>query len=162
MTGETIVFGICAGVAATATMDVCAKALRRLGVIAGAKGKWVGRWYLGIARGQFAHSNIADAPALPGEERAAMIGHYLIGTVLAVLYFVGAICMGVSPDGLLVAIGYGLATSIFPWFLLFPAFGYGLLGLKGPTELRLLTSSFLNHLAYGFGLWWTATALPLS
>ncbi len=59
MTGETIVFGVCAGVAATVTMDVLASACRRLGLTAGAKGQWVGRWYLGIARGHFVHSNIA-------------------------------------------------------------------------------------------------------
>ncbi len=161
MTGETILFGIIAGIAATWTMDMLASALRRIGLVVGAKGQWVGRWYLGMARGQFAHSNIADSPPLPGEQRAALIGHYAIGTVLAVLYFVGAEWMGVSQSGFLAAIGYGLATNVFPWFLLFPAFGFGLLGLQGPAELRLLRSSFLNHLAYGFGLWWTALVLSL-
>ncbi len=51
MTGETIVFGFCAGVAATVTMDVLASASRRVGLIAGAKGQWVGRWFLGEVTG---------------------------------------------------------------------------------------------------------------
>jgi len=161
MTGETLVFGFCAGVAATVTMDVLASASRRLGLTVGAKGQWVGRWYLGIARGQFVHSNIADAPEQPGEKRAALVGHYVIGIVLAVFYVVGAGWLGLSPDGFLVALGYGFATSVFPWFLVFPALGFGFFGLKGPPELKLFTTSLINHLSYGFGLWWIAKVLPL-
>jgi hypothetical protein len=161
MTGETIVSmasGICVGVAATVTMDVLSSFSRRAGLTAGAQGQWVGRWYLGIAQGQFVHSNIAAAPEQAGEKRAALIGHYLIGIALAVFYVVGAGWLGVSPGEFLVALGYGLATCVFPWFLVYPALGFGVFGLKGPPELRLFTSSVLNHLFYGFGLWW-ATGL---
>ena len=161
MTGETFVFGICAGVAATVTMDVLTNAFQRVGLTVGAKGQWVGRWYLGIARGQFVHSNIAVAPERLGEKRAALVGHYVIGIALAVLYVAGAGWLGVSPDEFLVALGYGFATSVFPWFLLFPALGFGFFGLKGPPELRMFTTSLINHLSYGFGLWWIAKVLPL-
>ena len=160
MTCETIVFGFCAGVAATVTMDVLAMASRRVGLTAGAKGQWVGRWYLGIARGHFVHSNIAYAAQQPGEERAALIGHYLIGITLAVFYVAGAGWLGVSPDGFLLALGYGFATTVFPWFLVLPSLGFGAFGLKGPPELKLFTSSLMNHLSYGFGLWWIAKVLP--
>jgi hypothetical protein len=160
MTGEMLVLGICSGIAATVTMDVLASAFRRVGLTVGAKGLWVGRWYLGIARGQFVHSDIAAAPELAGERRAAMVGHYVIGIALAVLYIAGAGRLGVAPDAFLVALGYGFATSVFPWFLLFPALGFGFFGLKGPPELRLFTTSLVNHLSYGFGLWWIAKVLP--
>lgn len=164
MTGETvvsIVFGVCVGVAATVTMDVLASVSRRVGLAAGAKGQWVGRWYLGIARGEFVHSNIAAAPEQTGEKRAALVGHYAIGIALAVLYVVGAGRLGVSPGVFLVALGYGFATCVFPWFLVYPALGFGWFGLRGPPELRLFTSSLMNHLFYGFGLWWIAQVLRL-
>ena len=164
MTGETIVsmvFGVCVGVAATVTMDVLGSASRRVGLAAGAKGQWVGRWYLGIARGKFVHSNIAASPEQAGEKRAALVGHYAIGIALAVLYVVGAGWLGVSPGGFLVALGYGFATSVFPWFLVFPALGFGVFGRRGPPELRLFTSSLMNHLFYGFGLWWISKVLRL-
>lgn len=164
MNGETLasmVSGVCVGVAATVTMDVLASASRRLGLAAGAKGQWVGRWYLGIAQGQFAHSNIAAAPEQAGERWAALVGHYAIGIALAVLYVVGAGWLGVSPGVLLVALGYGFATCAFPWFLVFPALGFGLFGLSGPPELKLFTASLMNHLFYGFGLWWIAKVLRL-
>ena len=164
MTGETIVLlmsGVLVGIAATVTMDVFGSVARRVGLAAGAKGQWVGRWYLGIARGNLFHSDIASTPERPGEVRAALVGHYVIGITLAVLYVVGAGWLGVSPGVLLVALGYGLATCVFPWFLVFPSLGFGLLGLKGPPELRLFTTSVLNHLSYGFGLWWMSKVLPL-
>jgi len=164
MTGEmimSIVYGICVGVAATVTMDVLASGSQRVGLTVGAKGEWIGRWYLGIARGQFVHSNIAAAPEQVGEKRAALIGHYAIGIALAILYVVGAGWLGVSPGALLVALGYGFATCVFPWFLVFPALGFGLFGLRGPPELRLITTSIVNHLFYGFGLWWSANLFQL-
>ena len=154
--------GALVGVGATVTMDVLTRVSQRLGLVAGAKGRWVGRWYLGIARGQFLHSNIAAAPEEAGEKWAALVGHYLIGIALAVFYFVGAGWLGLSPSVFLVALGYGFATCVFPWFLVFPALGFGLFGLRGPPELRLFTSSLMNHLFYGFGLWWIASVLQLT
>jgi hypothetical protein len=44
---------------------------------------------------------------------------------------------------------------------MFPAMGFGLLGLKGPAESRLFVSSLANHLYYGLGLWGIAGLLPL-
>ncbi len=153
-----MVVGVGMGVAATVTMDVVGGLSRRVGLAAGAKGQWVGRWYLGIPRGQLVHSNIANAPERAGEKRAALVGHYVIGIALAVLFVLGAGWLGVSPDGLVVALGYGVATCVFPWFLVFPALGFGAFGRRGPPELRLFTSSVMNHLFYGFGLWWSAKA----
>jgi hypothetical protein len=165
MAGDTVdwvLFGIVVGVAATVTMDVLGALARRLGLAVGAKGAWVGRWYLGIAHGRFVHSDITSAPKLAGEQRAALIGHYVIGIVLAVFYVVGASSLGFSLGSFPVALGYGLATCVFPWFLVFPALGFGAFGCKGPKELRLFTASVLNHSFYGVGLWWSVKLLLLA
>jgi hypothetical protein len=156
-----IVAGVLVGSASTMTMDVLGSLSRKVGLAAGANGQWVGRWYLGMARGQFVHANIAASPEQAGERRAALIGHYLIGIALAVLYVVAASVLGVTPASFAVAVGYGLATCVFPWFLVFPALGFGMFGRKGPRELRLFTSSLLNHFFYGFGLWWMSHVLWL-
>ena len=44
---------------------------------------------------------------------------------------------------------------------MFPALGFGLFGLRGPSELRLLSTSVVNHLFYGFGLWWISSVISL-
>lgn len=159
MTFETIAFGIIAGITATATMDVLAIVFGRIGLTAGAKGEWVGRWYIGISRGQFVHEDITTATGQAGEKQAALVGHYVIGIVLAVFYIAGAGWLSVSPDSFFAALGYGFATTVFPWFLVLPALGFGVFGLKGPPELKLFRSSLLNHLSYGFGLWWITKLL---
>ena len=156
-----VVWGIVMGVAATITMDVLGSVSRRTGLTVGAKGTWVGRWYLGMARGRFYHSKIDAVPEQSGEKQAALIGHYVIGVVLALVYVLGAGWMGLSPAGLFLGLAYGLATCVFPWFLVYPALGFGALGIKGPPELKLFTSSVLNHLFYGLGLWWSALVLGL-
>jgi hypothetical protein len=156
-----MVLAVAAGVAATATMDALASLARRLGLVVGARGAWVGRWYLGLVQGRFVHPDISIAPEQAGEKRAALVGHYVIGIVLAVLYVFGARWLGASPVGIRNALGYGLATCVFPWLLLFPAMGFGWFGRRGPPELRLFTTSVLNHLFYGFGLWWSAHLLGL-
>lgn len=164
MTSETImsiVLAACAGVAATVTMDVLGSISRKLGLTAGASGRWVGRWYLGMLRGRFAHTDIAAIPEQAGEKQAALIGHYVIGVVLAVFYVVGAGWLDVSPGLLVVAIAYGLATCVFPLFLVYPALGFGPLGLRAPAGLRPITTSLMNHLFYGFGLWWAVKVLQL-
>jgi integral membrane sensor domain MASE1 len=92
---------------------------------------------------------------------AALAGHYAIGIALALVYVIGAGWLGIPPDSFLAALGYGFATSVFPWFLVMPSLGFGVFGLNGPPELKLFRSSLLNHLSYGLGLWWTAKVLPL-
>ena len=85
-----------------------------------------------------------------------------LGIVLSVFYVVAAGWLGVAPSGFVVAVGYGLATCVFPWFLVLPALGFGVLGVNGPPRLRLFTSSVLNHLFYGLGLWWSSNLLQLA
>lgn len=162
MTIETLLVGIFAGVAATATMDFMAIAAHKLGLTVGAKGQWVGRWYLGFLRGRFAYADITAEPELPGEARAAFLGHYAIGVVLGVLYVAGAGWLDMAPNRILPALGYGLATTVFPWFLLFPCMGFGFFGMKGPRELKLFRTSLVNHLGYGFGLWWATAVIAIA
>ncbi len=161
MNSEAIIFGALTGIAATATMDLLAVVSGKIGLTAGARGEWVGRWYLGMTRGQFAHSDITLAPEQAGEKQAALFGHYAIGIVLALFYVVAARWLGVRPDSLFIALGYGFATTVFPWLLVLPALGFGAFGLQGPPGLKLFRTSLLNHLSYGLGLWWMAKLLPL-
>jgi len=153
--------GLLVGIGATLTMDLLSGRARKIGIVAGADGRWVGRWYLGIAKGTFVHRDIAASPEQAGEGRAALIGHYIIGVALAIVYVFGARWLSLPQGGAIVAIGYGLATCVFPWFMVLPALGFGVFGLKGPDEMKLFRTSVFNHLFYGLGLWWTSWVLRL-
>ena len=133
------------GVAATFTMDQLGRGARRLGWPAGITARWIGRWFLGILSGRVFYSNIAAAPERPREGLVTLLTHYAIGIVLAIVYLIGTPWLAVSPSKLPVALSYGLATNVFPWFLMFPAMGFGLLGVKSPAGRNLFvpTEPFL-------------------
>jgi hypothetical protein len=47
---------------------------------------------------------------------------------------------------------WGLATVLFPWFILFPGFGWGFFGVRAPSNVRPLISPIVEHSLYGLGL----------
>jgi hypothetical protein len=47
---------------------------------------------------------------------------------------------------------FGLATSLLPWFVLLPSFGWGLFGRRGPRGSNALLASTLSHIPYGLGV----------
>ncbi|PLX32339.1 MAG: hypothetical protein C0600_02895 [Ignavibacteria bacterium] len=141
------------GTAATATMDVLTTIARRLGFANGAKGAWVGRWYLGMFHGRFAHVDITSLPEHRGEKAVAMAGHYAIGIVLAIAYVYGCWWLGLSPRSFLAATGFSTSTVVFPLFVVYPALGFGCCGSRS-SDLKPLQTSFLSHFFYGIGLWW--------
>ncbi len=155
-----ILHSILTGIAATLTMDLLTGFARRSGIAAGAKGAWIGRWYLGMAEGLFLHRDIVSSKERRGEKGAAMAGHYVIGIVLAVAYVHGAVWLGLSPGAFLPSVGFGTATVVLPLFLVYPALGFGCCGRIAP-ELKPLQTSLLNHVFYGLGLWWSCNALTL-
>ncbi len=67
-----------------------------------------------------------------------------------VLYLVFDVTL--PEDHLLPALLWGLATSLLPWFVLYPAFGWGLLGTRAPNGTRPLLSTAISHSLYGLGL----------
>ncbi|MCB2204600.1 DUF2938 domain-containing protein [bacterium] len=142
------------GVAATVTMDLLTGIARRFRFAEGAKGAWVGRWYLGMLHGRWVHADISTSPECRGEKTASLAGHYMIGTVLAAVYVHGAGWLGLSPESLPNAVGFGIATVIFPLFLVYPGLGFGCCGRR-VSQLKPLQTSYLSHIFYGIGLWWS-------
>jgi hypothetical protein len=102
-------------------------------------------------RGRFAHEDITRPEPVAHEAGIGMASHYGIGLVLGVAY---ALLLRVSHargSSLRQAVGYGIATTVFPWFLMFPARGQGVLGLRD-GDLRAPARALCAHVAYGVGL----------
>jgi hypothetical protein len=108
----------------------------------------LGRWVAYMARGRFTHRDIRETLPVRGEVLIGMVCHYAIGTTLTLGYLVVLQAAGLTPD-ILTGLGYGLATTIFPWFLMFPALGAGWLGRRVP---HLTRTAVWNHTWYGIGL----------
>ena len=122
------------GILATISMDVLSVTALKLGWIAFLPPRLTGRWFASMARGQFVHSDIGQAPPINHEMAVAAPMHYVIGITLALVYLLASSSLGLSPRSPIPALGFALCSSVLPWLLMFPAMGYGWFGLHGPPE----------------------------
>ncbi len=147
-----LMYGVIAGILATLAMDIGGTLARIAGVTAPMSPRLTGKWMAYVLRGQLRHSDIATSPEVPVPMPLVGVAHYVIGIVLALAYLTLLNTFSVQSEHFWLAVLYGIVTTIFPWFLLFPAMGYGPFGVKAPPEHRLLHSSLVNHTIYGIGL----------
>jgi len=136
--------GVLVGVLATITMDVLTSTLYKLQLIAPLHPRLAGRWFASIARGQLLVNDIGQLPPVR-EVAIAVPMHYVIGITLALLYLLVSATLGLSPRSPSVALGFARCTTVFPWFMMFPAMGYGWFGSHGPTGTRLFLASLVTH-----------------
>ena len=137
--------GVLVGVLATLTMDVLTSIFYKLQLIAPLHPRLVGRWFASIARGRLLVSDIGRLQPVNREVAIAVPVHYVIGITLALLYLLVSSTLGLSPRNPSVALGFALCTNIFPWFMMFPAMGYGWFDSRGPTGTRLFLASLVTY-----------------
>ena len=63
-----------------------------------------------------------------------------------------AFSVSLPGNHLLSSLVWGLATTLLPWVILFPAFGWGFFGVRAPKGRRPLILPTVSHLVYGLGL----------
>ena len=121
----------------------------------------IGRWIGYLLRGKFRHTDILQTPPLRGELVLGLAAHYLIGIVLTLVYL-GLLVVAHATPTALSAILYGTATTVFPWFLMFPSQGMGWLGQDAPGDAHLARVSLFNHIIFGLGIaLWMAVMRPI-
>ena len=143
------------GIVGAVLMDITETAMARVGIRSGVNIALVGRWFLGLTRGRLAHADIQSSPSLAHESDLGWAFHFLVGGGgVALIYPVVLLTMGV-PDPAHPVLGgllFGLLTSLLPWFVLLPAFGWGWFGRRGPPGANALLASPLSHIPYGLGV----------
>ncbi|MGC2167267.1 MAG: DUF2938 family protein, partial [Gallionella sp.] len=111
-------------------------------------------WETRGLRGQFTHSNILNSPPLPNEVIMGWAFHFLVGGGgVALIYplFFQATHLPLPGNHLFAGLIFGLLTSLLPWLILLPSFGWGFFGVRGPQGSNALLASTLSHIPYGFG-----------
>lgn len=141
------------GVGATIFMDVYALIIKKLLNIPPLDYRLLGRWIGHFKNGKFSHSNIIQALPIRGEKAIGWLAHYSIGIIFAYLLLL------IWGEGWLVdptispAIFIGLATTLAPWLMMQPAFGFGIAASKLPNPSVARLRSLQTHLIYGIGLY---------
>jgi hypothetical protein len=109
---------------------------------------------LHAARGQFVHKDIIKAAPVKHESAIGGITHYVLGGSLAVTYPALYLISGapLTPKHMFLAALWGLATTLLPWVIFYPAFGWGLFGSRAPEGIRPVLSPTISHLVYGVGV----------
>ena len=76
---EIFAWAFLGGIVGAALMDVTESYAAKAGISSGVNIALVGRWFLGLLRGQFAHSNILDSKPFPHEINAGWAFHFIVG-----------------------------------------------------------------------------------
>lgn len=143
------------GLLGAVLMDISESYAAKLWITSGVNIALVGRWFLGLLHGRFAHADIREATPYPGEVGAGWAFHLLIGGGgVGLLYPSLFMAAGLPLPGNAIFGGalFGLATSVLPWFVLLPSFGWGWFGRRGPQDSNALLASTLSHIPYGLGV----------
>ncbi|MFM9888782.1 MAG: DUF2938 family protein [Burkholderiales bacterium] len=150
-----MVLAFLGGIVGAVLMDITETVAARFGITSGVNVALVGRWFMALTRGQFGHANILQSQPLPCEVTVGWAFHILVGGGgVALLYPVFFQYAGIAlpANHLLGGVLFGLATSLLPWFILLPSFGWGLFGRRGPRGSNALLASMISHVPYGLGV----------
>ena len=147
------------GAGATLVMDLWTLFRRRAFGIPSLDYALVGRWIGHMMHGRFRHVSIVAASPVAGERALGWLAHYAIGIAFAVLPVAIAGTAWTSTPTPLPALVAGLASVVAPFFVMQPAFGFGIAASRTPHPGVARRRSLVTHLSYGVGLYLAAFTL---
>ena len=147
------------GIGATIFIDLYAFILQRYFNIPSLNYQFVGRWLVGISKGQFVHHKIMQSPSVRFEKYIGWVSHYVIGIIFSTLFIkiVGTHWF-ISPK-LFSALLFGVSTVIFPFFLMQPCLGFGIAASQTPSPSSARLKSLSTHFMFGVGLYFSTILL---
>lgn len=158
MTSESFFYAVIIGIGATITMDIWAWLKRVLFKQASLDYRLVGRWVIHWFSLKFFHQSIQKSPVKSGEYFVGWIVHYMTGILFAVGFILVWGLQWTSPQ-FLPAIITGVATVVFPLFIMQPAFGMGFAASKAPSPWTARKNALVTHSVFGVGLYLSSLLL---
>ncbi|WP_413513549.1 DUF2938 domain-containing protein [Myroides odoratus] len=148
-----LVYAIFIGVTATLFMDLYALFNRKVFKIPSLNYAFLGRWIGHFKNGVFSHNTIVQAQPISGEKAIGWGAHYLIGVTFAFVLLVICGVDWVNHPTLIPALLVGILTTVAPYFMMQPAFGFGVAASKTPNPKVARMRSLATHTIYGIGLY---------
>lgn len=143
------------GLVGSVLMDLTESQISKFGINSGVNGSYIGRWVKGLFSGVLTHMDIRKSAEVKNEALIGLIFHFIAGGgLVALAYPVFILMVGndLFINHIIMSIIFGLLTSILPWFILMPAFGWGFFGVKGPAGTKPVLSPLISHISYGLGI----------
>ena len=147
---------IAIGIGATVLMDLWNFFLKRAFGIPSLNYCFLGRWVRHMPEGTFRHASIAKAPAKSFECQTGWLTHYTIGPTLTIVFVAIVSESWLEQPRPLPALIFGLATVVFPMFVMQPSLGLGIASSRTPDPTKARLKSLATHLVFGIGLYVTA------
>jgi hypothetical protein len=141
------------GVGATLVMDLWAIIQKRSFDIPSLDYALVGRWAGHFRQRRIMHRPIGSSPAIRHERSLGWFLHYLIGVFLAAMLVAMAGPDWLRNPTLLPALMTGIVSVVLPFFILQPAFGFGVAASQTPHPGAARRRSLIAHLSFGLGLY---------
>jgi hypothetical protein len=152
LTANQIVSAMAIGLGATLIMDLWNLFLKRVFGIPSLSYCLLGRWLRHMPHGTISHPSIAAAASKPHECTVGWLAHYSIGTVFALAFVALARGDWLSRPTPLPPLLFGIATVVFPWFIMQPSFGLGIASSRAPKPAQARLKSLVTHTVFGVGL----------
>jgi hypothetical protein len=151
--GNYIVGAIAIGIGATLLMDFWNLFLARAFGIPSLNYCLLGRWLRHMPGGTLRHASITAAPQKPHECTVGWVAHYTIGVVFALVFVALTSRDWLARPTVLPALLYGIATVVFPFFIMQPSFGLGIAASRTPKPAQARLKSLVTHSVFGVGLY---------
>ena len=151
-----ILSAVVIGIGATLLMDLWNLLLKRTFGMPSLDYCLLGRWLLHMPSGRFRHTSIAAAPQKSSECTVGRVAHYTIGIMFALIFVVLTAGDWLARPTLLPALLYGIATVVFPFFIMQPSLGLGIAASRTPSPAQARLKSLATHTVFGIGLYVSA------
>jgi hypothetical protein len=148
-----ILGAVAIGIGATLVMDLWNLFLKRAFSIPSLNYCLLGRWLRHMPGGTFTHANIAAASPKPGECAVGWVAHYTIGVMFAVAFVALASSDWLARPTPVLPLLYGIATVVFPFFIMQPSLGLGIAASRTPNPMQARLKSLATHTVFGVGLY---------
>ena len=156
-----IILALTVGLGATLVMDLWLLLREKTLKIPSLNYCFLGRWLLHMPDGIFKHDNIANARPKTGECAVGRVAHYAIGAVLGLALVLIASPNWLQQPTILPALIWGVLTVAAPFFVMQPAFGFGIAAANLPNPTRARIQNLLTHTVFGLGLYLSAWVVKL-
>lgn len=155
---DVVIDGVLLGIAATVMFDMWILLQKCIGLPT-LNFAYLGRWVANFKDMKFIHTRIGEVSKVRFEVYIGIAAHYLIGILIALLLLMTKGVLWLQNPDIYSAVTVGIATVVFPLFIMQPAMGAGVASCNAAYPIKNSLKSVFNHMIFGLCLYWSGLFL---